>query len=222
MSARVARPVMPWVLILAAALLLAGPAAATLALSGSTLTPGTLPLVPLQGQRINVKIAIIPSGGRTFASGHSLQMETDLLDARWSSVAIVDGYQAAQQSSVGRVAFVNGYALSYPTNRDVAIEIAVQGTVPQVEGGNIILLTVQELDNGGSVVPGSTITIKEPVAAPACLPVPEASPVSTPAPEKTTASPSPTKAGEALSITGLPAAGAAWIFSRRNRQKRPP
>ena len=170
--------------ILAAALLLAGPAAATLVLSGSTLTPETLPLVPLQEQKVDVRIAIIPSGGRTFATGHSLQMETDLVDARWIAGVIVDGIPAARQSSAGRVAFVNGYVLSYPTDQDVAIEITVSGTVPQAEEGTIMLLTVRELDNGGAVVPGSTVTIEEPVAAPTVLPVQETSPVFTPVPGK--------------------------------------
>ena len=219
MSTHAPRFAIPCILA-AAALLLTMPAAATLVLSGSTLTPGTLPLVPLQGQKIDVRIAVIPSGGRTFAIGHTLQMETDLLDARWNTSIIVDGYPGAQQASEGRVAFVNGFVLSYPTDRDVSVEISVSGAVPQAEDGAVMLMSVRELDNGGAVVPGSTVMIEEPVAAPTGLPVPGTSPLFTPVPEKTTASPSPTKAGDVLSITGIFAAGAGGIFYRWNQRKR--
>lgn len=169
-----------------------------------------------------MRIAGIPSGGRTFAIGHTLQMETDLLDARWSAGVIVDGYPAARQASTGRVAFVNGFALSHPTDRDVAVEISVSGAVPQAEEGNVMLLTVGELDNGGPVVPGSTLTIEEPVAAPTGFPATETPSMITTVPEKTTASPSPTKAGGDLPVAGILAAGAVGIFYRWNHRKRPP
>jgi len=212
------------ILLLATALVLlalAVPAAATLIISGSTLTPGTLPLVPLQGQKIDVRIAIIPSGARTFAIGHRLQMETDLVDARWSAGVIVDGYPGAQQTSEGRVAFVNGFVLSYSTDRDVSIEITVSGTVPQDATPSVMLLTVRELDNEGRAVPGSVITVSEPVAVPTALPIPEKSPATMTIPEMTAASPSPTKAGGSLPIAGILATAAGGIFSGWNRRKRP-
>jgi hypothetical protein len=198
------------------------PAAATLVISKVTLTPGTLPLVPLQEQKIDVRIAVIPSGGRTFATGHSLQMETDLADATWSSGVVVDGLPAAQQSARGRVIFINGFLLSYSTNRDVGVEVTVSGTVPENTVSDITILRIQELDNGGMPVPESIITITEPVSPPTTVPatgtVPEEttpSPPTTPSP-----SPSPTKAGGGLSIAGILAAGAGGIFYRRNQQRR--
>ena len=193
------------------------PATATLVLSGSTLTPGTLPLVPLQEQKADVRIAVIPSGGRTFALGHRLQMETGLNDARWSTSVIVDGYTGDQESSTGRVAFVNGFVLSYSTDRDVSIEITVSGTVPGNVGPSVTLLTVRELDNGGLAVPGSEITISEPVAVPTAQPISETSLATTTVPE-TPAPPSPTEAGRSLPIAGILAAVAAGMFHRWNQQ----
>ena len=207
-------------LILAAAFFLAVPAAATLVLSGSSLMPGTLPLFPDQGRKVDAIITIIPSGGRTFAIGHSLQMETDLLDARWNTSVIVDGYTGDQEASTGRVAFINGFVLSYPTDHDVSLVISVSGTVPQTAEGGVMLMRVRELDNGGSVVPGSTVMIEEPVATPTGLPLTETSPVVTPVPVKTTASPSPTKAGDILPVSGILGAGAAGIISFWNQPKK--
>ena len=211
----------PWMLM-AFVLLLASPAAATLVLSGSTLTPATLPLVPLHEQKIDVRIAIIPSGGRTFALGHRLQVETDLTDARLSIGVIVDGYPGAQQTSEGRVAFVNGFVLSYSTDIDVSVEITVSGTVPRDAGPSVTLLTVRELDNGGLVIPGSAIMVSEPVVPVTGIPTPETSLATTTVPEKTKASPSPTKAGGSLPIEGILAAGAVGIFHRWNQRKKHP
>jgi len=207
-------------LILAAALLLVLPVSATLVLSGSTLTPDALPLAPLQGQKVDVKIAVIPSGGRTFAVGHSLQVETDLLDARWNASVIVDGYTGDREASTGRVAFINGFVLSYSTDHDVSLEVSVSGAVPQSAEGEVMLMSVRELDNAGVVVPGNTVTIEEPVATPTGLPATETSPVVTPVPVNSTASPSPTKAGDVLPVAGILGAGAAGIISWWNQQKK--
>jgi hypothetical protein len=198
------------------------PAAATLVLSGATLTPHDLPLVPNQELKLDVKIAIIPSGSTTFARGHTLQIETDLAEAAWSSGVVVDGLPAAQQSARGRVIFINGFLLSYSTNRDVRVEVTVSGTVPEDKVSNITVLRIQELDNGGMPVPEGIITITEPVFPPATVPatgtVPEEttpSPSTTPSPP-----PSPTKAGGGLSIAGILAAATGGIFYRRNQQRR--
>jgi hypothetical protein len=198
------------------------PAAATLVLSGVTLTPHDLPLAPNQELKVDVKIAIVPSGGRTFATGHSLQMETDLAAASWSSGVVVDGLPAAQQSARGRVLFINGFLLSYSTNRDVRVEITVSGTVPENTVSEITVLMVQELDNGGMPVPESIITVTEPVSPPMTVPATGTiSEETTPSPSTTPSPPpSPTKAGGDLSIAGILAAGAGGIFYRRNQQGR--
>jgi hypothetical protein len=152
-------------LLLAAAVLLASPAAAILVLPGISLTPRNLPLVPLQELSVDARISIIPSGARTFAIGHDLQMETDLAGARWRTVVSVDGIPADRQSGEGRVMFISGFVLSYPTDRDVALEVAVDGAVPE-EIPDATVLKIQELDNTGAPVPGSTIIVIEPVSTP--------------------------------------------------------
>jgi hypothetical protein len=149
-------------------------------------------------------------------------METDLTDARWRTSVIVDGYPGDLETMTGRVAFVNGFVLSYSTDKDVSVEITVSGTVPAGAGPSITLLMVRELDNGGLIVPGSAVTIEEPVAIPTGSPAPETLPLTTPVPETTTSSPSPTKAGDFLPVAGIIAAGAAGIFSRWNQLKKHP
>jgi hypothetical protein len=192
---------------ISAIILLIVPAGATLALSENTLTPAIIPLTPLLEQAVNAKIVVIPSGATTFVQGHSLQMQTELNNAKWSVQVSVDGIPAAQQSSAGSAVFVNGYLLSYSTNRDVSVRVEVDGAVPPVAGTDVVLLIVQELDNGGAVVPGSTITISKPSAPPTPVPTTATIPVITPATQKTPAIPSPTHADGFSLIEGLVAAG---------------
>jgi hypothetical protein len=126
---------------------------------------------------------------------------------------IVDGIAAARQSGHGRVIFVNGYVLSYPTNRDVALDITADGTVPENPGPDLVVLSVRELDNRGAAVPGSLIRITEPVAAAAVplSPAPEPTPVPSAA-AGTPVSSTPTNAGGSGWVAGLLAAGALIIF----------
>ncbi|MCK9580407.1 MAG: hypothetical protein M0Q92_08145 [Methanoregula sp.] len=146
---------------------------ATIVLSDVAYTPDA-PLVPGSTVHVVAQYAIIPSGSTTFSTGHSLQMETGLSDAKWSIQILLDGRNAAQQSASGSAAFVNGELLSYSTNYDVGMIVNIEGFVPAAAGSPLMVLQVEELDNSGSVVPGSVITLSQPVAgtAPAKAAVP--------------------------------------------------
>ncbi|HUK39316.1 MAG TPA: hypothetical protein VLV30_09400 [Methanomicrobiales archaeon] len=175
---------------LALVILLASPAAATLVLSGTTLTPPSVPLAPGQGLTAVVRISVIPSGSRTFSQGHNLQMETDLTGGRWSSVVYSDGIPADRENGQGRVFFLPGFVLSYTTNHDIAIEITVQGTVP---AGNVpvTVMTVKELDNSGMAVAGGTIAVIEPVSAISPAPTEQVTPATSAPSPSPSSSPSP-------------------------------
>jgi hypothetical protein len=198
----------------AVVLLLASPAGATLVLSGTGLSPQGLPLARGGDLRLDARIAIIPSGARTFATGHSLQLETDLANARWTTGVLVDGIPADREDGTGRVVFISGFVLSYPTNRDVALEVAVEGIVPEDAGPDITVLMVRELNNQGMPVPGSVVTIAEQVEAPAMASTPTPEPtLIPPAPETSPVSPPTTKAGGGYGWpAGLLAAGAPIII----------
>jgi hypothetical protein len=189
--------------IIAAMFLLASPVVATLVLSSESLTPATIPLVPGTDQKVDVNIAIIPSGATTFEKGHSLQIQTGLDFAKWNMQVFTDMIPAAQQSAEGSALFVNGYLLSYTTNRDVSVSVTVEGTVPDDPGATITLLVVQELDNSGMPVPGSIITISQPVAATAGTPVAATVFGTKTSPEKTAPVPAPTRAGGFCPVAGL-------------------
>jgi hypothetical protein len=139
------------------------PVDATMALTDVTYTP-TPPLVIGSQQHMTARYYLGPSGATTFIPGHQLQMQTELVNARWDIQVLLNGRNAAQQSDSGSTAFVNGALLSYSPDNDVSLEVTIDGIVPRPQGGQVIVLKVKEIDNSGSVVPGSEITISQPVA----------------------------------------------------------
>jgi hypothetical protein len=128
-------------LALTVVLLLVIPVNATMALTDVTYTP-TPPLVIGSQQHVTARYYLGPSGATTFISGHQLQMQTDLVNARWNIQVL----------------------LSSSPNNDVSLEVTIDAIVPRTQGGRGMVLQVKEIDNSGSVVPGSEITISQPVA----------------------------------------------------------
>ena len=98
-------------------------------------------------------IQIIPQGPTTFIEGYTLVLSTDLERARWNVMVLVDGNQAAVIPKEGNFVFINGFLLSYPTNRDVAVSVQVNGTVPELQDGTPFrVMQAEELNNQGQVV----------------------------------------------------------------------
>lgn len=134
------------------------------------------------------------------------------MDARWNTVVLTDGIPADTESGQGSVMFLNGFVLSYPTNRDVTLEVTVAGTVPEGVSSTTVIL-VRELDNSGTPVPGSMATVTGPVSAPVPTRVTTPAPVTAPpSPSPSPLIPAPTRAGvvpllavlAAILASGLP------------------
>lgn len=148
------------ILILLLLLCVAGPASASLHLKTISLNPIAANLAPGIPVNMNVQIAVIPAGETTFVTGHSVQMATDLKEPRWKIVVLVDGVDGAVIPVEGRVAFVNGYLLSYPTQKDVTVSVSLSGMAPPgTDTGGLFLLQATELDNAGQPVPGSIVEV---------------------------------------------------------------
>jgi hypothetical protein len=204
-------------LLIAVSLIIGSPAAAALVITNESFSP-VPPLAWGDGQHAVIAITVIPAGATTFSQTHTLQMQTDLVNARWNIQVIVDGVPAAHQSASGTSAFVNGYLLSYPTTADVSFTVTLNGTVPSGTGINVTILQVTELDTSGMPVPGSSRTVAAPLIIPSqgTVTLPQ---VTIPAPAAAT--PVPTHSPGFLPVTGLVAAviAAAGYVSLRSRRK---
>jgi hypothetical protein len=195
-------------LFLLPAMACTAPAGATIVSNGLVLDPAAVPLAPLSEETVVQTIAVIPSGSTTFSKDHSLQMQTGLAAATWNIQVYKNGIAAAQQPASGDAAFVSGYLLSYGTDNDVSLTVTVSGTIPDTPGAQITLLSVAELDGSGAPVPGSSITVSEPVASPLVPASPQgAAPSALPSGQGT--APSPTQSGRESAATLLMACAAS-------------
>jgi len=150
------------ILIACILLLISVPSAsAILSLRDADLYPSAGYLRP--GERVNVSatVEIIPSGATTFASGHTMVLSTDMEEADWDVRVLVDGIQGAVIQKNTDQVFVNGYLLSYPTERDVSVSIAMVGVAPATpESEPFVVLRLAELNNQGIIVGGSETSIQ--------------------------------------------------------------
>jgi hypothetical protein len=186
-------------LAMALVLFLVTPVAATYTLSSVSYMPNP-PLVIGGQQQVTATFYIGPSGATTFIKGHELQMLTDLTNARWNIQVLQNGRNAAQQSASGSAAFVNGALLSYSNNNDISLQVTVNGVVPQTQNGQVMVLNVEEIDNSGNVVPGSVITLSQPVAGLLVTAIQSALPTLTP---PVVTPPTPTKSSGFTLIAGI-------------------
>ena len=196
--------------------ILISPATATQVLTIVSCDPNP-PLVPGDPQLMVAQYTVIPSGSATFPSGHNLQMQTDLSDAKWTIQVIVDGHDAARQTASGSVAFVNGGIISYTTNHDVSFTVTIDGTVPKTATGTVTLLKMVDLDNTGSPVPGSQSPITRPVAGAVSAPVTATTAVPTLTPPPGIPSTSATRSPgfpAPLGMVAVALAGLAWMRRR--------
>ena len=197
-------------LTIALNLLLVTPVAATYTLSSVSYTPNP-PLIIGGHQQVTATYYIGPSGSTTFIVGHELQMQTNLMNARWNIQVLQNGRNAAQQSASGSVAFVNGEILSYSNNNDVSLQVTVDGVVPQTQSVQVMLLQVEEIDNSNNIVPGSVITLSQPVAGQPATPVQTALPTLTP----TRVQPSLTKSAGFTEAAGILACSLVFLIMAR-------
>ncbi|MHB8164571.1 MAG: hypothetical protein ACYDDV_09580 [Methanoregula sp.] len=198
--------IVPVSFVIVLLLLLLSPVAATMALTDVSYLPNP-PLVIGGQQHVTAMYYIGPSGSTTFIKGHEVQMQTELLNARWDIQVIQNGRNAAQQSASGSTAFVNGEILSYPNNNDISLSVTIDGVVPQAQAGQVMVLQVEELDTTGNVVPGSVVTLSQPIAGQPGTPDPTVLPTLTPPPIP----PNPTKSAGFILAAGIIASGLALL-----------
>ncbi|HVP95284.1 MAG TPA: hypothetical protein VMS89_08965 [Methanoregulaceae archaeon] len=103
-----------------------------------------------------------PSGGETFPASDTLLMATELDNAKWTYTVSLDGNPNPGVNEIGKNVNINGWILSYPSKRDLAMSVTLNGDVPAVNSsGNITIVRVAEIGSKGAPVKGSEdITVR--------------------------------------------------------------
>jgi len=147
------------------------PCSANTSLQNVTTNPARDPYPSGISLTTSADLAIIPAGPTTFIEGYTLVLSTDLERALWDVRVMVDGRQAAVFEKAGNTLFINGYLLSYPVTRDVAVRVTLAGTVPPPgTDGTFPVLRVIELNNQGQVVPDAEQIVTRTIDLPATSP----------------------------------------------------
>ena len=88
--------------------------------------------IPPKQVSVSFAVNFVPEGGMTFSSGNTLDMFTDLENARWSYSTVLDGNANPPLTDNGNSVDINGWVLSYPSRRDLAVLVNLTGEVPVV------------------------------------------------------------------------------------------
>ena len=101
-------------------------------------------------------VNFISTGGDTFSSSDTLRLSTDLTDAHWNKVLILEGVDNPQPVEIGPNVNINGWTLAYPSNKDVSLEVSLEGVTPTVsQTGDITVFRVA--DSATEVVKTKTV-----------------------------------------------------------------
>lgn len=101
------------------------------------------------------------SGGETFPNEDTLLLATELDNAQWNYIRILDGNSDPAVTAKGKNVNINGWMLSFPARQDLAMKVSVEGTAPTVaSSGEKIIIRIADLDRKNNVVSGSEVIKK--------------------------------------------------------------
>jgi hypothetical protein len=122
------------------------PAVSAFSVSSVTISP---PGSQVAGTPMTVIFVIdFPRGGNmSFPTSSELQMRTDLTDAYWVPVLVLDGDDSRLVIQSGESLVVSGWYLSYPSYQDVHLKVTVTGKVPENPSIRQDLLKIDEVDS---------------------------------------------------------------------------
>jgi len=94
--------------------------------------------------------------GETFSSDKTLILSTDMENAQWSYILLLDGNPNPALSGSGKNLNIVGWSLSYPSKRELSMRVSTTGTVPPVpKSDSMEVIRVYVQDKNGEIVPGS-------------------------------------------------------------------
>jgi len=110
------------------------------------------------------------SGGYTFESGNTLQMDTEMDGATWTYSVVLDGIENPSKTENGPNIRLSGWELSYPSKRTVSLKVKMEGVAPAVDKSEEkILVRVRELTGGNAPITGSQVVKTKMVLNPSSI-----------------------------------------------------
>jgi len=120
-------------------------ASATISVSNIAIAPSGDLISGQTSVSASFVVNFISSGGDTFSSSDTLRLSTDLTDAHWNKVLVLEGVDNPQPVEIGPNVNINGWTLAYPSNKDVQLRVSLEGTTPSVsQTGDITVFRVAD------------------------------------------------------------------------------
>jgi hypothetical protein len=113
-------------------------------------------------------------GNETFPQGSELQGSTDLDEAYWVPVLVLDGEDIRMTVQSGKSLVISGWYLSYPSYQDVHLMVTLTGKIPATPSSKQDLFRIQETDSAKNIVSTAHVEMPEaPIMTPStALPAP--------------------------------------------------
>ncbi|MBP1928417.1 hypothetical protein J2741_000964 [Methanolinea mesophila] len=142
-------------------------ASASISVSNIAITPSGDLVSGQTSVTASFVVDFIAGGGDTFPSEDTLQLSTDLSNAHWTKVLLLDGVENPQPIDIGPNVNINGWTLSYPSNKEVQLKVSLEGTTPTVsQSGEITVFKVADLNARNQADASSQVIKKKMVLNP--------------------------------------------------------
>ena len=100
-------------------------------------------------------------GNETFPQGSELQGSTDLDEAYWVPVLVLDGEDIRMTVQSGKSLVISGWYLSYPSYQDVHLMVTLTGKIPATPSSKQDLFRIQETDSNKNIVSTAHVEMPE-------------------------------------------------------------
>ena len=111
---------------------------------------------------VSFTIDFSSEGNETFPFADELLMGTNLVDARWVPVLVLNGAETSLPSKNGNGLVLPGWYMSYPSTEHVQVRGTLTGIMPADSSTDRNFLKVLEVDSGSAVVSKAFLEMPEP------------------------------------------------------------
>ena len=101
---------------------------------------------------VNSVIVFSSEGTETFPSASELHMSTNLVDAHWVPVLVLNGVETNLTQKNGGSLIFPGWYFSYPSTEKVQLKVTLTGNIPVNPSPSQNFLKIQEVDSNNTVV----------------------------------------------------------------------
>jgi len=132
------------------------------------INPTSGDLSPGESVTVSVVLVLQDYGDYSFPEDHSLELYTELENPTWSYYIVVGGHTSDNPRTVkSRYLTIDGFDLSYSSDTDVSVKVALEGDAPTVTATqDKTMIRIRQIDDDDDMVDDSEYILKRTVVNP--------------------------------------------------------